>query len=298
MGGGLLAVFLFSLTMPMMRLAEADFQPAVVGVGRLAIGAPLAALVLVFLGWPRMGKGQVARLFFVTACLGFGFAFLLALALREVPSYHAAIVTGSIPLFTALMAAWRGGRRQTPGFWCAALAGSMLVAGYGIAKSGWILTSADLMLLLAAAACGIGYAEGAKLGAEIGQSRLACLMPIAAAPFAVALCWNKLPADWSHIAVSSWVGLLYNAWVSAFGAFFFWYAALHRGGTARVGQLQLMQPFFTLSVSAIFLHEAVSRSDWITASLVIGCVFTAQRAGHPPRQRLTHGPAPAEVTGT
>lgn len=278
-GGGLLAIFLFSLTMPMMRLAEAGFHPAVVGVGRLAIAAPLAGVTLCFLGCPRLTLWQWGRLLFITLCLGFGFAWMLALALQHVPSYHAAIVTGSIPLFTAIAATCRGGHRQTAGFWLAAMAGSLLVAGYGVAKSGWVMTPADLMLLGAAVACGFGYGEGARLGAEIGQSRVACLMPLMATPLAIAVCWGKLPVDWGRIPATAWLALLYNGWISAFGGFFFWYRALHRGGVARIGQLQLLQPFFTLTASALLLREAVTWGDWVVAVLVIGCVFAAQRSG-------------------
>jgi drug/metabolite transporter (DMT)-like permease len=277
--GGILSVFLFSLTMPMMRLAEAAFTPVAVGTGRLVLAAPLAAVVLCFLGWPRLTWRQGLRVCFVAACLAFGFAWLLARALEVVPGYHAAIVIGGIPIFTALMAGWRGGRRQAPGFWLAALAGSAIVAIYGIAKSGWVLTPTDSMLLFAAASCGVGYGEAAKLGAEIGQAKLACLMPLAATPAALLVCRGHWPADWGAIPAQAWLGWLYNGWVSTFGAFFFWYGALHRGGAARIGQLQLLQPFFTLVVCALLLKESVRGGDWITAALVVGCVFAAQRAG-------------------
>ncbi|SQC09170.1 drug/metabolite transporter permease [Klebsiella pneumoniae] len=40
--------------------------------------------------------------------------------------------------------------------------------------------------------------------------------------------------------------------------FIFWYKGLAAGGIAAVGQLQLLQPFFGLGLSAALLHETVS----------------------------------------
>ena len=87
---------------------------------------------------------------------------------------------------------------------------SLLVAGYGIVRSGGAVTYADLLLLAAAAVCGVGYAEGSRLASEIGSTRLTCLMPLAAVPGALILCWGKWPASWSAIHAVTWAAWLYN----------------------------------------------------------------------------------------
>jgi drug/metabolite transporter (DMT)-like permease len=276
--GGFIAVALFSLTMPLMRLAVRDFDPAVIGVGRMLIGAVPAAIVLAFIGFPRLNRGQWARLGLITVCLVFGFAWLTAMALKTVPSSHAAIVAGGIPLFTALCATFTGGQRPTWRFWIAAGLGSLLVAGYGIVRSGGVLTFADLLLLAAAAVCGLGYSEGSRLTAEIGSTRLTCLMPLVAAPVALLFCWGKWPAAWTDVHAVSWVALLYNGLISAFGAFFFWYPALRRGGVARIGQIQLVQPFLTLGSAVWLLGETLTLGDWLVAAGVVACVAAAQRS--------------------
>lgn len=111
-GGGLLAVALFSLTMPLMRLAVRELDATVIGVGRMLIAAGPAAIVLAIVGFPRLTWGQFGRLCVITGCLVFGFAWLTAMALRTVDSHHAAIVAGGIPLFTAISATVTGGRRR------------------------------------------------------------------------------------------------------------------------------------------------------------------------------------------
>ena len=88
-------------------------------------------------------------------------------------------------LATALATTVRTRKKQSTAFWIASLLGSLLVVGYGFAKSGWVFSHADFLLLAAAAVCGVGYSEGAQLGAEIGTQRLSCLMPLAAVPAAV-----------------------------------------------------------------------------------------------------------------
>lgn len=276
--GGLLAVALFSLTIPLMRLAVHEFDPAILGVGRILLAAVPAVIVLACIGVPRLSWSQFGRLCLVTGCLVFGFAWLVATALRTVPSHHAAIVTGGIPLFTAIGATLRGGHRPSARFWVAAVTGSLLVGGYGVAQSGGVVTSADLLLLAAAAVCGIGYSEGTRLSGEIGATSLTCLMPIVAVPGALLVCWDKWPVSWSSIHALSWGCWLYNGLVSAFGAFFLWYPALRRGGAARIGQLQLIQPFLTLASSALLLHESLSSVDWLVAGAVVACVAVAQRS--------------------
>jgi drug/metabolite transporter (DMT)-like permease len=276
--GGFIAVALFSLTMPLMRIAVRELDATVVGVGRMLISVLPAIVVLTCVGWPRLTWGQFARLAIVTACLVFGFAWLTAHALKTVPSHHAAIVTGGIPLATALAATFSGGHRPSWRFWAAATIGSLLVAGYGIAKSGGVLSMADLLLLTAAFVCGIGYSEGTRLTAEIGAIRMTCLMPLMALPGALVLCWGRWPAAWSDVHAVSWVAFLYNGLISAFGAFFFWYPALRRGGAARIGQIQLIQPFLTLASSAWMLGETLSFADWLVAAAVVGCVAIAQRS--------------------
>ena len=277
--GGVVTVALFSLTIPFMRLAVRELDPTILGVGRILLAAVPATIVLGFQGVPRLSWGQFGRLCVVICCLVFGFAWLVATALRTVPSHHAAIVTGGIPLFTAIAATLRGGRHPGARFWTAAAAGSLLVAGYGIARSGGVLSQADLLLLAAAAVCGIGYSEGVRLSAEIGATRVTCLMPIVAAPAALLVCWGKWPASWESIHALSWFCWLYNGLISAFGAFFLWYPALRRGGPARIGQIQLIQPFLTLASSALLLHEQLTGIDWLVAAAVVACVVVAQRSG-------------------
>jgi drug/metabolite transporter (DMT)-like permease len=61
----------------------------------------------------------------------------------------------------------------------------------------------------------------------------------------------------------------------------FWYRGLALGGIAGVGQLQLLQPFFGLTLSAVLLHETVGWSMIAVTLGVILCVAGAKRFAQP-----------------
>ncbi len=73
---GLIGVLLFSLTVPTMRIAVADFDPVIVGVGRSALAAVPAAILLMILGSPRLTLAQIGSIMVIAGCLIFGFSWL------------------------------------------------------------------------------------------------------------------------------------------------------------------------------------------------------------------------------
>jgi drug/metabolite transporter (DMT)-like permease len=59
--------------------------------------------------------------------------------------------------------------------------------------------------------------------------------------------------------------------------FVFWYRGLALGGIAGVGQLQLLQPFFGLSLAGLLLGEPVAWTMIAATGLVVLCVAGAKR---------------------
>jgi len=56
-----------------------------------------------------------------------------------------------------------------------------------------------------------------------------------------------------------------------------WNRGIAQGGIAAVGQLQLLQPFFGLLLSALVLHESVGWPIFIVNIGVVLCVAFAKR---------------------
>src|SRR5689334_22224270 len=146
---GLVGVLGFSLTLPATRVAVAYLDPSVVGLGRALVAALLAALLLAATRQRRPTRAELRGLAVVIAGVIFGFPFLSAWALRQVPSAHGAIVIGLLPLATACVATLRGGERPSWQFWLAGLAGSAAVIGFSIYGDAGGLQAADLALLAA-----------------------------------------------------------------------------------------------------------------------------------------------------
>ncbi|WCM25967.1 EamA family transporter [Sphingomonas sp. QA11] len=59
--------------------------------------------------------------------------------------------------------------------------------------------------------------------------------------------------------------------------FIFWYRGLALGGIAGVGQLQLLQPFLGLLLSALLLGEPVAWTMIASTVIVVLCVAGARR---------------------
>ena len=58
---------------------------------------------------------------------------------------------------------------------------------------------------------------------------------------------------------------------------FFWYKGLALGGIAKIGQIQLIQPFIGLMLCAFLLNEQISLLMIVISLAVMGCVVMAKK---------------------
>lgn len=257
---GLLAVLAFSLTLPATRVAVAALDPVFVGLGRSLVAALLAVFLLGFVRprWPA--RHQWRGLVIVAAGVIVGFPLLTAWAMERVPAAHGAILLGILPLATAAAGALRAGERPSTGFWIAAILGSILVVGFALLAGAGKPTLADLALLGAVFAAALGYAEGGRLARTLGGWQVICWALVLAAPFLVIPVLLSSPSQIAatSFSVGTWIAFAYVALVSQLFGFFLWYHALAIGGIARVSQVQLLQPFFTLFAAGLWFGEHIT----------------------------------------
>ena len=64
---------------------------------------------------------------------------------------------------------------------------------------------------------------------------------------------------------------------SMYLGFFAWNRGLAIGGIAKVGQMQLAQPFVTLAASALLLGERIGWLEVVFSTLVVALVATGSR---------------------
>lgn len=275
---GALGMVCFSFTLPMTRLAVAELDPLIVGLGRALVAAFFGALILLWKRDRPPARKHWPGLLVVALGAIIGFPLLTSFALRHAPSAHAAVVTGLLPLSTALFAVLRAHERPSRGFWLAALAGSTLVVVFALAESGWKITPSDSLLLLAVALCGLGYAEGGRLARELGGWRLISWALLIAAVLVVIPVGFNIAQKGLHASPRAWLGFGYVSLFSVFLGFIVWYQGLALGGVARVGQIQLLQPFLTFLWAALILGEHIGPLTLLTAACVITLVALGRKA--------------------
>lgn len=277
---GLIGVAIFGLTFPATRLAVADMPPVFVALGRALAAALLAAAWLLWKRSPFPPRCALLPLAGVSAGCIIGFPWLTSIALQSLPASHGAVLVGILPLATAAFSALRGNEKPSAGFWAMALTGSALVIGFALHQSGGSFHQADLLMFAAVVLAAVGYTEGARLSQTMGgQQVISWALVLSApllAPLLVMLSWDQagliVQAGWK-----AWLGFAYVAAFSMYIGFFFWYGGMARGGIARVGQVQLVQPFITLAGAWLILDEPLTPSNFLFAAAVIAVVAAGRK---------------------
>lgn len=274
---GLLGVVIFSGSLPATRVAVLNFDPLFLTFLRASIAGMLAIILIFGLRERRPHASQIAPLLIVSLTVVIGFPLLTAMALKHVTSAHSIVFLGLLPLMTAIFGVLRGGERPRPAFWIFSVIGSLLVIGFALSKNASGSVTDDLLMLAAVVACGLGYAEGAKLTRVLGGWQVISWALILSLPFMLAASLFTMPDTFSGVGTSAWIALGYVSLFSMLIGFIFWYKGLAIGGIAAVGQLQLLQPFFGLGLSATILHETVSPLMLLITLGVILCVIASRK---------------------
>lgn len=279
---GLLGVAIFAMTLPMTRLAVGDVSdpqlpPAFVTAGRAAVAGVLSALWLWAVRAPRPARRHAPALLVSGLGTVVGFPLCLAMALREVPAAHAAVVSGTMPLATALVAAWSLRQRPSSGFWACALAGFALVLGFAAWQGGGRLGAADAWLLGAVLSTAFGYVAGARVSTEMPAAHVICWILVGSLPLTGAAALWLWPADAARVQPSAWGGFAYVSLFSMWLGFFAWYRGLALGGVVRVSQVQLLQPFLALLFAVPVLGEPLQPAAVACALAVIAIVLVSRR---------------------
>lgn len=274
---GLLGVIIFSGSLPATRVAVLDMDPFFLTFLRASIAGVLAIMLIYGFREKYPQVSQIKSLIIVSLGVIIGFPLLTAMALQHVTSAHSIVFLGLLPLTTAIFGVLRGGERPRMAFWIFSVLGSLLVMGFALSQSTIVSPTGDLLMLAAVVVCGLGYAEGAKLTRILGGWQVISWSLVLSLPFMLIASFITMPASFTIIGSSAWIALGYVSLFSMLIGFIFWYKGLATGGIAAVGQLQLLQPFFGLGLSAILLHETISPlMVFITLGVVL-CVMGSRK---------------------
>jgi drug/metabolite transporter (DMT)-like permease len=274
---GFIGVLIFSASLPATRAAVIDLDPMFVTFSRASIAGALAVCLLAAFREARPKREDFASLVIVALGVVVGFPLLTALALKHINSAHSVVFIGLLPLATAAFGVIRGGERPRPAFWIFSCLGSALVAGFALTQNADASLTGDGLMLAAIIVCGLGYAEGAALSRKLGGWQVISWALVLSLPVMAVLALMTLPSSFTEVSAPAWAGLAYVSVFSMLIGFIFWYRGLAQGGIAGVGQLQLLQPFFGLGLSAALLHESVGWQMIAVTGAVVLCVAGAKK---------------------
>jgi drug/metabolite transporter (DMT)-like permease len=294
---GLAGIVIFAATLPLTRLAvgtpEAPHMSSIfVALARAALAASLAALYLLATRAPWPQRHEWRPLGLVALGVVLGFPLLTSVALRYVEAAHAGVILGLMPLLTAAAGALLQRQRPAAGFWWCAGLGSALVVTYALVRAGagthLRFEPADLLLLAAALCAAMGYAFGGRMSQTMRPEHVISWALLLTLPLSLPATWLLWPAQ--PVPASAWWALVYLGVFSMWLGFFAWYRGLLLGGTVRVSQVQLLQPFITMLFAVPLLGEKLDALTVGFALAVICTVFLSKKMAVHPASHLPSNP--------
>ena len=245
---GFIGILIFSLTLPVSKIAVLSFNPYFIAFGR----ATLAGLV-------------------------FGFPIFTTIAMIEGSSSHGAVILGMMPLATTVIGVIRFKERPSLGFWLVSFLGAALVVVYALLKSSGDFTYIDGLLVAGGICACVGYVEGGELSRKLNPRAVISWALVISLPITIVMSYFTFGVQYIDAGLMAWTILIYLSLFPMFIGFFFWYEGLAVGGIARVSQVQLIQPFCTLVAASILLGDSLTIVNLVFAFLVVSTVILGKR---------------------
>jgi len=263
--------------------------PLLIGYALLTISASHAAVIIALLPLATavvaaIVMHQRARLgFWLSACIGSALVvgFSLYRAMQHGPGL--ALEWGDVLMLGAVVSAALGyvyGAKVTPTLGAEQVICWVCVLALPVTLPGALLTWPE-QAVRASSWWALGYVYGAKVTPTLGAEQVICWVCVLALP--VTLPGALLTWPEHSIRVSSWWALGYVGVFSMWAGFFAWYRGLALGGTLKVSQIQLLQPFLSILAAIPLLGESLDLVTVGFALAVVATVFIGNRfASAPP----------------
>ena len=289
----LVAVILWGASPVAGKVAVGDLSALTVALLRTFLAGLLAAPVAFALGIRLPATRRLQGLLLLTGFCGFiGFPLVFTFGIKITSANHASMILAALPIFTGAFALlWD--RRRPSRIWILgsiiALVGEIvLIAGRG--PSGGpggggnaASLAGDALVLLSNVFASLGYVAGGRLQQAGYPSTGTTFWGIAAMsalllPVVVALlAFGGMGAELAQASTRAWLALLYMAAISSILGYVMWYWALGKGGIARVGLIQFLQPVSGVILAALLLSERISLGFALASALILFGVWLAIR---------------------
>jgi len=274
---GFIGILIFSLTLPVSKIAVLSFDPYFIAFGRACLAGLIALGYLAYEKAPLPSKTDLAKFIVIALGVVFGFPIFTTVAMKEGSSSHGAVILGMMPLATTVIGVLRFRERPSVGFWLVSLLGAGLVVIYALLKSAGSFTYFDGLLVLGGLCACVGYVEGGELSRKMNPRAVISWALVISLPINLVMIYFTFHSEYRSADVVAWTSFLYLSLFSMYLGFFFWYEGLAIGGIARVSQVQLIQPFCTLLAASIFLGDRLTLMNMVFAFLVVSTVILSKK---------------------
>lgn len=274
---GFIGVAIFSLTLPFTRIAVQEMNPFYISFGRGVVAGVCGLVLLLVTRATLPTKLQFIKLLITASGVVYGFPIFTSLAMKTLSSAHSGIVLGILPLAMSAIGAIRFHERPSIGYWMTAFLGTLLVLVYSMIEGDSGFAFGDIWLLCAIVTAAVGYSEGGKLAQEMGAIKVISWAMAITLPINIPATYIFSNVNLLNLPFASLISFLYIGLFSAFIGFFFWYRGIALGGVARVGQVQLLQPFLTLIGAYLLLDEPITLINIFFALAVLVVILIGRQ---------------------
>ena len=274
---GFVGILIFSLTLPVTKLAILSFNPYFIAFGRATLAGAVALAYLAIKHESMLAKEDFGKCAVIALGVVFGFPILTTVAMTQGSSSHGAVILGMMPLATTVIGVIRFGERPSLGFWLVSLLGAALVVTYALLKSSGSFTFVDGLLVLGGICACVGYVEGGELSRKMNPRAVISWALVIALPINIVFGYFTFESAYVEAGIFPWIIFIYLSLFPMFLGFFFWYEGLAIGGIARVSQVQLIQPFCTLVAASVLLDDSLTWMNIVFAILVVSTVILGKQ---------------------
>ncbi|HWA47208.1 MAG TPA: DMT family transporter [Dongiaceae bacterium] len=285
----LAAVILWGASPVAAKVAVGDLSAISVALLRTFVGGLMAVPVALAVRMPLPGTRRLKLILLLTGFCGFiAFPIPFTIGLKMTSANHASMILAALPITTGAIAMLWDRRRPTRiwiiGSVIALIGEAVLIGGrQGTGGVNQPSLAGDLLVLVSNFAASLGYVAGGRLQ-QAGYPSTgttfwgAAAMALVLTPVVAALgLFGGLGAELAAAPAKSWIAILYLAAVSTILGYVLWYWALGKGGIARVGLMQFLQPVSGVILAAILLGEQVGASFLAASAVILFGVWLAIR---------------------
>jgi drug/metabolite transporter (DMT)-like permease len=246
-----------------------------------------AALVFIALTYPRERSFRIARgdlplvVLAVLLLLTNQLSFVYALDLTTATT--AALLFGTLPIFTALISRLVGIERLGRRFWIAAsmsFAGVILVTA-GSGKSVSSNLGGDLLAVLGAATWGAYSVAIAPLMRRYSPFRLSAIFLASVSVALLTLAAPQLGDESFDLDALVWVGFAFAVLGPLVLTNLLWFTAIDQVGPARASLFANLQPFLAAVIALLLLDEKLNATQ-IAGGVAIAAGILLARERRPP----------------